>query len=1796
MRCLKALFLSLFVISGFTAAIADERPFAHRGVAQDAERYETYLKENWKPGARHTADLRLAGDKALGEDPRAASRHYAAAVTADDKSPENWLGLARALLAITPDPNSGAERYDLPVNASGSAYRAYQLAKDPALKARTLAVLGDAMQRRSYWRPAIDALRASLSLVEATDVRETYEKLRAEQGFRMADYSTDSDVAQPRVCIRFSENLARGEQDFAKFVSVNGRDPEAVAAEGSQLCIEGVRHGERYEIALRAGLPSDVDEPLAKPVTLAVYVPDRKPMVHFTGRSYVLPSRGQQGIPLVAINTNKVEIEVYRIGDRSLATALTAGNFDRQLRGYEFDELKNRTGARVYNGTLDVTSKLNAEVTVAFPVGEAIGELQPGAYAMIARPSEATTESWNEQATQWFIVSDLGLTALSGDDGVHAFVRSLANADPVSGAEVRLVARNNEILATAKTDKTGYARFEPGQSRGEGGNAPAILVAENGAGEYAFLDLTTNAFDLSDRGVKGRDASGPIDAFLYTERGVYRPGEEVNVTGLVRDNIGNAATLPVTLIVTRPDGVEHGRYPLADQGLGARAHAIALAGGAMTGTWRARLHADPKADALTQVTFLVEDYVPERLDLTLADGAGRLTPGAIKTVDLTGRYLYGPPAANLVVEGDILVRPSAKDLEGFAGFRFGQADEHVSPVRQPLEGLPNTSEDGTAALPVMLPAVTKTARPLEANVIVRLRETGGRTIERSIALPVALGEPRVGIKQLFPATGLPEGEKARFEAILLDGDDKPTAAKLDWQLLRLDTSWQWYSRDGSWAYESQTITKKVAAGTVDTAAAMPAAIAADVSFGRYRLEVSASGSGGAALSTVVFNAGWYTGGDSADSPEVLEVALDKETYKAGDTAKLRIASRHGGKALVTVLGQGLLSAQEVDIAAGGGEIAIPVGENWGAGAYATAMLYRPMDEGAKRMPGRAIGVRWIGIDQAPRTLKVALDTAEQIKSTEGLKVPVKIAGLAPGEEARVTVAAVDVGILNLTRFQAPVPEQHFYAQHKLALELRDFYGRLIDGMRAERGTLRSGGDGMGGSGLQASPPVEETVSLYSGIVTVAQDGTASVDFALPPFNGTVRLMAVAWTNTKLGHATRDVIVRDAVALTVSAPRFLTLGDEATVDLSLHNVDGAAGIYAATLVEPISGSTPIAEKALDLKTGERKSAVVTLKPDNVGTFIYDVNVSGPNDIAVSRRLQFDVKPPAGDIKRSTVATLAAKGGKLTLSKDLFAGLIANRTRVNVSVGPAAHMDVPGLLTSLDRYPYGCAEQTVSRALPLLYVNAVAKDVGLGADHDIKTRVEQAITRVFDMQDSSGAFGGWGPGNGGDLWLTSYVTDFLTRAREQGYVVRDLPFRQALDRLQNFALNTDKLTSGGGDGGEERAYALYVLARNGRAPMGELRYEVDTRLDRFTTPLAKAQLGAALAMVGDKERSERAFTAALDAFDAADKRDVARTDYGSDIRDGAALLTLATESRVVRNDTPRLVNVVSRAYTARSYTSTQEQAWMLLAAHALGEDAKKAHLSIDGVRVEGAIQRAYAAEDLENGITISNDGDAAIDAVVTVIGAALSPEPAVSKGFSITRSYYTLGGEPVDLASATGSSGELAQNQRLVAVLKVESNEAAGRILLVDRLPAGLEIENPRLVDSGDVKSLTWLKTTLRPEHTEFRDDRFVAAFNFWNGARRTQNADTPTAGGDDLDDDDNGGGEDDADDGGRGDTTRGAGNDATLDKVAVSATVAYVVRAVTPGTFIHPATTVEDMYRPERHARSGSGTLVVTTRP
>src|SRR5262249_13489747 len=372
------------------------------------------------------------------------------------------------------------------------------------------------------WGPGLDAIRISLELREVAEVRLQYERMREDHGFRLLDYSVDADAAAPRACFQFSEDLPGRRTDLSPFVAVSGQDRPALSVDQRQICVEGLKHGERYTITLRAGIPSTVNETLSKTAEFNIYVRDRKPFVRFTNKAYVLPRTGQRGIPVVSVNTTAVAIEIYRIGDRNLLNTVIGSDFQRSLDRFDVGRLAEERGAEVWKGEMKVEQTLNTDVTTAFPVGEAIGNIAAGVYVMVARAAGSPEGSdYDQLATQWFIVSDLGLTALSGNDGVHAFVNSLEPTQPRRGVEGRLLSRSKAVLSTKRPDDAGHVQFEANLARGEGALAPALMVATAAGSDYAFLSLKTPAFDLTDRGVSGRVAPAGLDAFVYAERGVY---------------------------------------------------------------------------------------------------------------------------------------------------------------------------------------------------------------------------------------------------------------------------------------------------------------------------------------------------------------------------------------------------------------------------------------------------------------------------------------------------------------------------------------------------------------------------------------------------------------------------------------------------------------------------------------------------------------------------------------------------------------------------------------------------------------------------------------------------------------------------------------------------------------------------------------------------------------------------------------------------------------------------------------------------------------------------------------------------------------------------------------------------------------------------------------------------------------------------------------------------------------------------------------------------------------------------
>ncbi len=1647
------------------------------------------------------------------------------ALVALTDAPDAWLDLSRELRAQNPD--GYYERLQIAENATSAAINGFLRAENAAVQATALNVLAEALENQDRGAEMIPVLKLSENLSSRRETREALKQARERYGFRVTGHQVDSDAENPRLCVNFSEAIAPA-TDFEPFVRVLGKDLP-VDGEDQQICVDGLQHGERYKVILRSGLPAAAGgEKLLKPITIETYVRDRKPSISFASRAYILPRSAEAALPITTVNVDEVALRIHRVNDRNLLRAVQQDFLGASLDQYREDNALNDLGEQVWEGVGEVSRKLNENVVTRLPLGEAVTEFEAGVYVATAREIDSE-KPWEDAATQWFVVTDLGLSTTLADDGLHVFVRGLGDAQTIEGVTLRLLSRNNTVLGKVETDAAGYAMFAPGLTRGNSGLAPAMLTAEREAGDFAFLDLSRPGFDLADRGVEGRAAPGPVDVFLTTERGAYRPGEQVHTTILARDQRADAVEdLPLTLIVTRPDGVEALRRTAQDAGAGGRAVSFDLSDKAMRGSWRVRVHADPEQSALASESFLVEDFLPQRIDFELAGPEGAVRLGDAPAIKIDADYLYGSPAAAMAVEGEAVVK-SVRSLAAHPGFIFGAHDEQKESWVRSLEPGFETDDAGLASVPMLLPDAVETSRPLTLNAVIRLRDGSARPVERVLSLPLQADGDRIGVKTVFEGA-VRTGEKAQFEVIAVDGSGARVALDdVYWTLSKVRTRYNWYRLDGRWNYETTTRRERLANGDLTVGDNGVATLETPVDWGRYELKL-VSKNDPDIITSILFTAGWYAPVVGSATPDTLEVSVDKDAYAMGDIAKLRLDARYAGEVFVQVVGNGLIATKTETVEAGETYINLDVTEDWGAGAYVIATLLRPMDVAAKRNPARAIGLSWVPVDPGARDLDMTFTGPDESAPRGPLDGSVKFAGLAAGETAYVTVAAVDVGVLNVTGFDAPQPEDWYFGQRRLGADFRDVYGRLINGLDGAQGRLRSGGDGFAAANA-APPPIEDLVAYFSGVVTADADGVAEVSFDIPDFNGTVRLMAVGWTAKGVGSASKDVLVRDPIVVSASAPRFLAPDDVSRVLIEVAHAFGETGDVSVALSADGQLTLADAGQTFTLAEGEKKTLEIPVTANAVGDPEIRLVTTMPDGRVLTKVLRLPVRANDPVIARQNRIPLAA-GGSFTVNASMFEGLRAGSGRATLVIGPLAEFDTAGLLNQLDLYPYGCTEQTTSRAMPLLYYSEVASTLGLvSAGGGVKTRIEGAIARILGNQSGTGGFGLWGPSSG-DLWLDSYVTDFLSRAKAEGFEVPARAFEAAMDNLRNRVAYAGDFERGG----EDLAYALMVLAREGEASIGDLRYYADAKGESLSTPLAQAQLGSALALYGEQRRADDLFRLAGAGVDLENRRRGWRTDYGSNLRDAAGVLALSASAGSEAVDSAALVKRLSDGYAAKRYTSTQEKVWALLAANALLKD----DAALDGVTINGAPLRGAVVEMLEGDavgadpVVITNDGDTTTSAMLTTFGVPTEPEPAGGNGYTITRTYYTLEGEEI-------SPNAVPQNTRMVVVLRVEAERgrASARLMVDDALPAGFEIDNPSLLRAGATASLDWLPETVNAEHAEFRSDRFLAAVT---GAQNFS--------------------------------------------------LAYIVRAISPGVFHHPAALVEDMYRPEFRARTGTGRVTV----
>lgn len=1552
--------------------------------------------------------------------------------------------------------------------------------------------------------------------------------------FELTGVEITAERDKPQACFAFSRPLPRQRgrtNELARFVSIDPGQGVTIATRDQSLCLDGLKHGQRYAVTINAGLPAaGAKEKLADAITRDLAVPDRKPSLSFRGQGYILPRVDAEGLPLRGVNVDRARLTVLRLNDRALVEQLYYGRSNQTMTEFEIGDVLDQKGEQVWRGEMAIGGERNKTTQIAFPLDAVVGDLAPGVYVAVAEDAALSFQAWDKRATQWFVVSDLGLTSFKAANGLYVFARGLSSAKPQAGVELRLVARDKRELGRTVTGADGLARFEAAQINGANEAGPQALFASTADGGFSLLDFGAPAVELVGKGDGGRAVVGNADAYLFPERGAYRPGDPVWLTALLRD--ADARALPgqkLTFKVVRPDGLEVERRTVDDGGAGVHVWRVELPANAPPGRWTATAHLDPAGPALGQTRFSVGEVAPARVAFDLTTDRARIGADGKVGLSIDARYLNGGAAGLLPGEMTLTLRPTDKPRPGLDGYRFGLAQQSLAPEKRALPGF-TTGADGKALLSVDLGKLPDTSRRLEAVLRATLHDVGGRSVEQELVLPVEFQPVTLGLKPNFSGDAVPEGATVSVDLVAVSPDGQKVARNgLTWDLFEEEYDYEWYAADGRWEYRTIVKDRRLTGGSINADAGQPATIEEQVRAGRYRLEVFDPATG--AASSLRFSAGWWVSAKLADTPDAVEVKVQEPLHRPGQKVRVFVRPPYAGTVAIALADRSIRHTLVSEIGTEGAFIELPLPDDITAGAHVLATSFAPADPGNRTPPRRALGMGWVAVDPAERSLSVSIAEQPAVRPRGSVKLPVTVTGAEPGSAVRVLVTAVDEAVARLPETQMADPVGWFLGKRRLAVELRDVYGRLINLNDGSTAAPANGVDKEKGSRVTTAPRTGPVTALHSGVVTVGADGKADVTLVLPDMAGRLSLTAVAWSDAKVGVARGALDVRDDIATDMVLPGFLAPGDRARFTLNLENLSGPVrGAYKLSLTAegPVKLEGGKAETSFpSLARGRKLSIDRTLVAGDPGYGVLVVNVTGPEGYSLTRRFPLNIRP-AHAVAATQVRGRIAPGQTATLAVPKPEGAIAGASWKLAMASPHDTLDALTHLLLIDTRPFGSADQIAARLLPLAGANDWQKSLGLPADDKLKAKADDLVERLIGRQRADGAFSLWAHDGPADPWLTAFALDVLTRSREAGFTVPEDGYRRGMDWLVRSIANSwvedADLPA--------RAYALYVATRARAIDATPLRFFQETFQARVPTRLARAQIAAAFAILGDGQRAGDILVRLDDPLPGVP----GIRDFGSPLRDRAATLALL----IAANADPARIRAEEVALTGMlrdpALVATQERAWLLLAAQAMAMRPPALNIAVDGQAVtgNGPLLRA-----LTEGVPLSvtNRGDQALGTLTTIAGILSTPDKAeAAGGLALSRQFKDGKGRPANLKNIRASD-------LLVVVLEGKAEQPlTGPLLLIDPLPAGLVVENVRLAGSAQLGDLSWLGTLSEAALVEFRDDRFVAA----------------------------------------------------LDGMPESGTfrLVYLARAVTQGSFTLPAARLDDLNDGSRFARTAAGSLTV----
>ncbi|MDL2272414.1 hypothetical protein LJC23_05215, partial [Desulfovibrio sp. OttesenSCG-928-I05] len=1243
----------------------------------------------------------------------------------------------------------------------------------------------------------------------------------------------------------------------------------------------------RVQIVFKKGMPGLLGY-LTEDFKATVQFDDFSPRLSLDTQGVVLSPERAMRVPLSSMNVERIQATLWQVPENNIPL-MAMGFFNSWQK-----HLSRKVAVRQGN----IGAVRNRQSDSSLDLTQIAGQAKGVFLLTVSDASDPSKTRSDEPSTPYYydeydehddyydydydlpvserlvVISDIGLMARTMSRSITVWANSIATTAPLRDARVRVYAANNILLAEGRTDKDGlwtHSRDEDWDSR----LRPAIIVVSTNADNpgvakgtetapgaeikdisFLKLDADLSADDAFDTGGRQYLSQG-YEAFCFTPRGVFRPGETVNFKVMVRDAMLNAPKpFPVAWKVTSSTGRTVGQGTSLLSPEGGAAFTLQLVPSSPTGKYSMTVTLPGQGKrVLGSCSFSVEDFQPPRIEVALASDQPFIIGNDSATVSIDAKYLFGTPVANAPWEADLYASPLTFRPDGWRAFSF--------PVTAPSRTeLGNDSgeldERGTGESSFTMQDAGTAAMNLTASV--RVREDGGRWVARNITVPWFAKNVMLGFEVPSQEASAGTPHAVRVAAVTPEG--KASDAK---ELKVIAEVVQYYYVRSDRGYTQSSKYTEVASSVVALKDGVGVFNFTPPQRGNYRLRVESADYDASATTWLGVWTGLAGSGDGG-SPLVDRVMLswEEKGYHVGEKARLKIRAPFTGKLLLVLESDREIYRQVYMLDTPEKTVEVPVLASMAPNAYASAWVIRPVEAGETWGAHRAFGIAPLMVSHANSKLTVAIDAPEAVLPKGQLPVTVSLKN-ARGEAVKgeVTLAFVDEGLLALTSFKTPDPFGFFTAKRALMSFAYDLYDALMPLTSRAAIALEAGGDG-GGDGSLLSPLSRklELLSIFVATLETDENGMVTTTLDLPEYSGKGRLMAIASAGSSVGSTMESVRVAREITVEATTPRMVAPGDRFDVPIFAFASDPAPRKASVEIITEgplaIDGDSvfPI---SLDAGTPKASIPLKVIAQDASGMAALRIvtTIEGATQPPFEQRLEIPVRPPFPRQTR-TGNGLVRGGEKATI--DVGGGFYPGTQQVELSFADSPSVSLFKALGYLRSYPYGCLEQTVSSTWPYLAAPSLLRSIDpeIADNSEYRQALDYAIRRILSMQRGDGGFNTWPGRTRGSAygWGSAYAAHFLTEAKSTGLVPEDA-LKAAIGWLRAYLASPlpydgeweirDMLST--------KAYIAYVLTLNGDAPLGWMQFLKDQ--GSFLSDSARIFLAGAYALATGKADALREY---------------------------------------------------------------------------------------------------------------------------------------------------------------------------------------------------------------------------------------------------------------------------------------------------------------------------------------------------